>query len=451
MVRNKIWVLSIIITISLLSLLGAFSQVFRTIDKTEVILQQQIQAFMQRQETLLQALAINLRHELSVPNHMALSKILAAYEDLIYNLSRDKLIVPVSIEIITLDAPSKIFTSQYSDANHTSNLASHYYQDLLNNHNKLTISKIYNDENMPGYGFVDYGLLINDGGLQDLAVLNVRMAVAKFIEYLQYDLDLSKYELYFDAQDITQPRLKFSFYKQIKIIGFLFIEYWYYIASLMIIIGFVVYVYKKLKYFELDFIENKCNLIDAQQKLGVYEQLWYLQKKYGVLAASNISIVSQVKWSDILSEVLLLNKLLAKARQIKLIHNVDNVTDNNLYIDVLPLVKVLSGLLQAVLYNLASDSKVSIEFMQHDEIQYEFTIRDDGFYTSLDEYRVEANLYAITCCSWREINDVLKANSATVVHKHKAYVGNEICVFWPIQKSAKVIDFKLQSTLQTID
>lgn len=390
-----------------------------------------IRQFIYQQQEMLQRLGKNLLIPIQQHDLATISAGLTAYEEILFSMSKQNLAIPVSIYLVSFDAPQQIVGSfgKLDDAVLAPD--ANYYTQIVEEPDQLAISKLYIKQAMPDYKFINLGLGIVNGNNYH-GHLDIKLSVTALHQFIAQKLD-PKFGLYgfnFTDNKLLAPDI-YLLYPACILAGIAYIL----IRMLIIVLSALglVAIYKFYrKYSKLSMDLKRAteeSKILTTKNIGLQNAV-AVQDTYGLLAAKTSSEIQIIDLAQLLADVKAVNYMFALERGIVLSFPAYEENRLRFYGCKLRLMQILSGVLYEIIWQLKTASVVRLQVNYSDDHQgqqkIEFQFQDDGFYAKLQDRVVETSMADIRCKGWENICALIDQEMGHLEHIHTAYVGNTI-------------------------
>jgi len=383
-----------------------------------------LEEYMAQQTEILRRLAKNLIPPLKDPDTRRIAMYLSAHEEILFGLAKQGLVVPLSLQLVSLDVPlidSSILAPDES-----------YYIKVVEQPKVLTVSRLYNRHDMPDYLMVNLGLGIVDGVNNYHGHLDAKLAVASLSDYLVHKPGMasSLFTFKFVKAQGLQPEiilLKTAF-------AWVLLKYMLACVSLLTVLLLVAYVvsmvYNQLAAKKTEVTKLARNLETAQQELAYTQAAIEVQNTYGVLLNYVPDNIQVIELQQLLLDIKTVNANLAFQQGVKLLFPEYNSKNLRFYGHQIRLMQILSGILHEMIKLNALGGTIELKVDLSDNLdgqqKLKFHFMDNGFYDSLQDRELKISLADIRCKGWGNILRLIALEEGVLEHVHTAYVGNSI-------------------------
>lgn len=402
-----------------------------------------LQNLAQQQRYLLQRLSKNLLDPISRRDFEIISVNLRVYEDLSFVLSKQELAVPLSLHYVSLTAPQQIMSSNGIVDNHILAPDDAYYLKVAEEPNSLIFSKPYVKPEMPGYLLSNWGWGITHNNIYH-GQLDAKVAIDAVHNYVVKNLPFESkiFDFKLSNSNILQPKIIVRHLEYIvALLSYTIIE--------MIILLAIIFIKIAILHVRKVFVLNKSDLIVATNRLEflanqntLIKMANELQYRYGAM----LNMETTVLVKQLLDDIYTVNAPLAAERKITLVF--PEYTGNNMQFqgNNLRLMQILSGMLYEIMFLLAENSTVNLQFivtdLQKDVQQLQFKFSDNGFYNKLGDRNVPMSYADVRSNGWNNINALIELEDGVLEHQHTTYSGNVI-TFTIVRKiSQKIVNIE---------
>lgn len=387
-------------------------------------LDKHLEEYLQQQTEILRRLAKNLIQPLKKHDSISIAAYLNAHEEILFGLAKQGLVIPLGLQLVSLDAglvDSSILAPDES-----------YYINVVEQPTLLAVSKFYSKQDMPDYLMVNLGLGVVDSSNHYHGHLDAKLAVSSLRDYIWHKpgLESTLFALEFNKDKGLHAEIilrKSAFVA-------LLLKYMLAYLSLLTVLLLVVYLVSK----HLQYITSKNaalkdvtkSLQTARQELAYTQAAIEVQHSYGILLNYVPDNIQVIELQQLLSDVKTVNANLAFQQGVKLLFPEYNSKNLRFYGHQVRLMQILSGILHEMIKLNALGGTIELRVDLSDNLDGQqklvFDFIDNGFYDSLQDRDLKLSLADIRCKGWSNILRLITLEEGRLEHVHTAYVGNSI-------------------------
>jgi hypothetical protein len=414
-------------------------------------LNNKIMAYMQQQNFMLQRLGSNILSAIKQKNIVSIQQSLSAYEEVFFALSKHNLAVPITVNLVSLNAVQQIVGSFGILESNVLAPDEEYYSKIVEEPSTMTWSHLYIKQEMPDYPMFNFGLGIADPLNNYYGHLDVKIAASAFYAYIQSNLgtDYALFAFKTMGNNILQPEVYIA-YPMLWVVALKYMLLRLFILGLISGIFWGTYTqWQRMSKLNRELQEANSQLNIQQQSLARLQASASVQAYYGKLlartaihAAANMQLIDL---QSLVSDVKTVNVELAIERGVEIIFPTPAASVLHFYGHKLRLMQILSGMLCAIICQMKGNGKIDFKVeLKNQQVNSElvFIFNDNGFYNGLEERDVEPSMADIRCQSWTKICDLIELEGGALEHVHTAYVGNTISLRIPHKVVNNVVNLE---------
>ena len=391
-----------------------------------------VQQYLAQQKIILHRLGGKLIPLVKQENIADIAQNLNAYEEIIFVLARQGLAVPVSVHLVSLDAPQQIVGSFGISTPTALAPDEAYYSQVVEEPLELAISQIYIKNEMPNYSMLNLGVGIEDNSGQYYGHLDVKLAVTALHDYIAHDHALRSklFNFSFAANNSLKPEITINSAACI-IAGFNYVVLRLLILAIAVLIAIAAYkIYTKISRQIKVLQKNEKQIQLLNNRLHNLQMFIETQNKYGKLLKNVTEQNQAIELRQLLNDVKAVNSEFAMERGVSLIFPEYNSDNLRFHGNRLRLMQILSGMLHDIIWQMASmgqiELKVKLNDNQHGLQKLVFSFTDNGFYNNLQDRNYELSVADVRCKGWTNICSLIEQENGILEHVHTAYTGNSI-------------------------
>jgi hypothetical protein len=391
-----------------------------------------ISLYLDQQQFSLQRLGTKLINPIKQANVLDIAQQLSTYEEIIFALANKGLTVPLSLQLVSLDAQQQIIGSFGELAATNLAIDEEYYSKIVEEPSKLAISKIYTKQEMPDHQMINLGVGIEDNSGNFYGHLDQKLSVSALHEYITQNVTENSelFSFKFDNQNLSKPAVHFNTLACLQA-AIIYCALRLLLVGLVLNVGlYVVKTYKKTKKQDQSLLALEQKLQLSNKKLRFADLALDTQNKYGKLLKHANEENQLIDVQQLLIDVKAVNASYALECGVELVFPQYNTEILRFYGQQFRLMQILSGMLHEIICQMSSLGKIELKVRlnqdTHSLQKLEFVFSDNGFYNTLQLRDYELSAADIRCKGWANIYALIEQAEGHLKHIHTAYTGNSI-------------------------